>query len=83
MCNPVQDGHMHGIADTCIALLQELGYMAYHGYVTGIISTCQYTWLLKTNRRGDVWVSDAVEFSRQGDTSCVSVTEVDKLPRSL
>lgn len=66
-----------------VALLQELGYMARCGHVTCIISTYQYTWLLKTNRSGDVWVSDAVEFSCQGGSSCASVTEVDKLPNLL
>lgn len=60
-------------------LLQELGYMARRGHETGIISTYEYTWLLKTNRSGQVWVSDAIHFARQGDASCASVTEVDKL----
>ena len=59
-------------------LLQELGYMARRGHNTGMISTYEYTWLLDTNRSGDVRVSDAIHSARQGDDSCASVTEVDK-----
>ena len=59
-------------------LLQELGYMARRGHHTGIISTYEYTWLLDTNRNGDVRVSDAIHSARKGDDSCASVTEVDK-----
>lgn len=60
-------------------LLQELGYMARRGHKTGSISTYEYTWLLKTNGRGVVQVSDAIPSARQGDESCALAIEVDKL----
>ncbi len=51
--------------------------MSRRGLKTGIISTYEYTWLVKTNRRGDVWISDAIHFTSQGDESHASVTEVN------
>ena len=61
------------------SVLQELGYMARRRHKTGIISTYEYTWLLKADEGGVMKVSDAIHCSRQGDGHCASVTEVSKL----
>ena len=78
-----------GIGAFCVQLvhthhlLQELGYMARRGHKSGIISTYEYTWLLETDGSGLVRVSDAIHCARQGDGSCASVAEVDKLSLEL
>ena len=50
--------------------------MSRRGHKTGIISTYHHTWLLKTDGRGKVWISDAIPRERQGDAGLASVTEV-------
>lgn len=56
-------------------LVQELGYMSRRGHATGIITTYEYTWLLKTDKAGSVWVSDAIHFSKGGNGKDASVTQ--------
>lgn len=57
------------------SLVQELGYMSRRGHATGIITTYEYTWVLKTDKAGTVWVSDAIPFSNGGNCKHPSVTE--------
>ena len=55
--------------------VQKLGYMSRRGHATGIITTYEYTWLLKTDKAGTVWISDAIHFSNGGNSKHASVTE--------
>lgn len=56
--------------------LQELGYMSRRGQLYGMISTYHHSWFLKTDGRGNLWISDAVGANVYGGAEHVSVTEV-------
>lgn len=57
--------------------------MSRRGHATGIITTYEYTWLLKTDKAGTVWVSDPIHCSNAGDSKRASVTEARHLTISL
>ncbi len=63
--------------------VQELGYMSRRGHTTGIISTYYNTWLLKTDRKGTLWVTDAIPFDATGTDTEPSVTEVCHIPCNI
>lgn len=50
--------------------------MSRRGHKTGIISSYHYTWLLKTDGEGCVWISDPVRYDSEGTDTRASVTEV-------
>lgn len=57
-------------------MLQELGRMSRGGHKTGTITTYNHTWLLKTDGRGCIWISDPIPYHTEGSDSRASVTEV-------
>ncbi|KAL3155542.1 hypothetical protein ABBQ38_011094 [Trebouxia sp. C0009 RCD-2024] len=72
----VGDVHPDAAYNALAVMSQELGYMSRRGHATGIITTYEYTWLLKTDKAGTVWVSDAIHCSNGGNSKHASVTEV-------
>ena len=74
VCGQAAGPKQHG-SYTLKKMVQELGYMSRHGHATGIITTYEYTWLLKTDKAGTVWISDAIHFSNGGNSKHASVTE--------
>ena len=58
------------------AHLQELGYMSRRGHLYGMISTYHFSWFLKSDGKGGLWISDAVGADARGGAEDVSVTEV-------
>lgn len=64
-------------------MLQELGHMSRRGHKTGNITTYKHTWLLKTDGRGCVWMSDPIPCHTEGSDSRASVTEVRRRTTEL
>lgn len=58
---------------------QELGYMSRRGHLHGMVSSYHHSWFLKSDVKGNLWVSDAVGAESCGDARHVSVTEVRQL----
>ncbi len=50
--------------------------MSRRGHLYGMVSTYHHSWFLKTDGRGNLWISDAVGADARGDAGHVSVTEV-------
>ena len=50
--------------------------MSRRGHKTGTISNYVHTWLLKTDGKGRVWLSDPIPYDAIGTDSSTSVTEV-------
>ena len=65
---------------TC--MLQEQGYMAARGSVTGIITTLENTWMVESDRAGNLQITEPVHCSTKGSPTEVSAMEVSlKLAR--
>ena len=50
--------------------------MAKRGHACGVVSTFFTTWVLKTDGRGTLWVSDGIAHSATGSDTQASVTQV-------
>ena len=50
--------------------------MSRRGHKAGIISSYHTTWLLKTDGKGCVWISDPIAYDCAGTQDRASVTEV-------
>lgn len=50
--------------------------MSRRGHLYGMVSTYHHSWFLKTDGKGNVWISNAVGADARGDAGHVSVTEV-------
>ena len=50
--------------------------MSRRGHKTGVMSSYNITWLLKTDGKGCVWISDPVAYDCPGTQDIASATEV-------
>ncbi|CAL5218382.1 g52 [Coccomyxa viridis] len=58
------------------AVAQEQGYMAARGSVTGIITTLENTWMVESDRAGNLQITEPVHCSTKGSPTEVSAMEL-------